>query len=213
LTNGVGLVACRQGDFTPALAALERSLSLCQDENIAIWLPATASLLASTYAYAGRLAEAQGLLERIEMDKIIFEQPSQRAFMLMNLSEAKRLIGQLEESYTQLQEALTLSRSRKERGNQAWCLCLTSEITLLIDPSNVEQALDCYQQALTIAEELGMRPLQAHCHRGLGHLYSQTEQAEQARAELSMAIEMYRDMGMTFWLPETEATLAAVEAL
>ena len=36
-------------------------------------------------------------------------------------------------------------------------------------------------------------------------------QPEQARAELSTAIEMYRDMEMTFWLPETEAALADVE--
>jgi hypothetical protein len=56
-----------------------------------------------------------------------------------------------------------------------------------------------------------MRPLQAHCHRGLGTLYRQTRQAEQARAELTTAIDMYRDMEMTFWLPETEAALAAVE--
>jgi hypothetical protein len=42
-------------------------------------------------------------------------------------------------------------------------------------------------------------------------LYSQTGQVEQARAELSMAIGMYRDMGMTFWLPETAAALAEVE--
>ena len=56
-----------------------------------------------------------------------------------------------------------------------------------------------------------MRPLQAHCHRGLGTLYSQTGQSEQARAELSTAIDMYRDMEMTFWLPETEEALAVVE--
>ena len=38
--------------------------------------------------------------------------------------------------------------------------------------------------------------------------YSQTGQMEQARTELSIAIEMYRDMEMTFWVPETEAALA-----
>jgi hypothetical protein len=54
--------------------------------------------------------------------------------------------------------------------------------------------------------------LQAHCHRGLGTLYATTGQQEQARAELSTAIEMYRDMEMTFWLPETEAALAQMEA-
>jgi len=75
----------------------------------------------------------------------------------------------------------------------------------------VRRAGDFYRQALALATELGMRPLQAHCHRGLGTLYSQTGQAEQARAELSTAIEMYREMEMTFWLPETEKALAELE--
>jgi hypothetical protein len=56
-----------------------------------------------------------------------------------------------------------------------------------------------------------MRPLQAHCHLGLGTLYATTGQREQARAELSMAVEMYRGMEMTFWLPEAEAALAQAE--
>jgi hypothetical protein len=80
------------------------------------------------------------------------------------------------------------------------------------DTRDVEQAETHYQHGLALANELGMRPLQAHCHRGLGALYSQASQSELARAELSTAIEMYRDMEMTFWLPETEAALAAVES-
>ena len=55
-----------------------------------------------------------------------------------------------------------------------------------------------------------MRPLQAHCRRGLGTLYATFGQQEQARRELTTAIEMYRSMEMTFWLPETEAALAQV---
>jgi uncharacterized protein HemY len=73
------------------------------------------------------------------------------------------------------------------------------------------QAEAHYQQALTLAEALGMRPLQAHCHRSLGTLYLKTEQCEQARAELSTAIHLYRAMEMTFWLPQAEAALAQVE--
>ena len=56
-----------------------------------------------------------------------------------------------------------------------------------------------------------MCPLQAYCHRGLGTLYAKTGQREQARTELSTAINLYRGMEMTFWLPETEAALAQVE--
>jgi hypothetical protein len=56
-----------------------------------------------------------------------------------------------------------------------------------------------------------MRPLQAHCHLGLGTLYAKIDQREQARAELSAAIELYRAMAMTIWLPQAEAGLAQVE--
>jgi hypothetical protein len=56
-----------------------------------------------------------------------------------------------------------------------------------------------------------MCPLQAHCHRSLGTLYAASGQREQARAELSTAVEMYRVMDMTFWLPQTEAALAQVD--
>jgi hypothetical protein len=56
-----------------------------------------------------------------------------------------------------------------------------------------------------------MRPLQAHCHIGLGRLYGQTGRAAQARTALSAAIELYRAMEMTFWLPQAETALAEVE--
>ena len=62
--------------------------------------------------------------------------------------------------------------------------------------------------ALALAEELGMRPLQAHCYLGLGRLYLKTKQIEQARIALSTAIDLYRSMEMTFWLPQAEAALA-----
>ena len=73
------------------------------------------------------------------------------------------------------------------------------------------QAEAHYRQARALADELGMRPLVAHCHLGLGTLSAKTGQREQARAELSTAIELYRAMDMTFWLPETEVALAQVE--
>jgi Flp pilus assembly protein TadD len=56
-----------------------------------------------------------------------------------------------------------------------------------------------------------MRPLQAHCHLGLGTLYVKIGRREQAHVELSTAIELYRAMDMIFWLPQAEAALAQVE--
>jgi Flp pilus assembly protein TadD len=62
-----------------------------------------------------------------------------------------------------------------------------------------------------LPEALGIRPLQAHCHRGLGTLYATVGQRQQARAELSTAIDLYPAMDMTFWLPQMEAALAEVD--
>jgi hypothetical protein len=70
---------------------------------------------------------------------------------------------------------------------------------------------DFYGQALSLAKELGMRLLLAHCHLGLGTLYAKTGRRAEARAELSAALELYRAMEMTFWLPQAEAALAQVE--
>ena len=101
--------------------------------------------------------------------------------------------------------------SRKSAGTRRCALHQLGVVHAHADPPDAAQAEAHYQQALALAEELGMRPLQAHCHRGLGTLYAKTGQREQARAALSTAIEMYRAMEMTFWLPETEAALAQVE--
>jgi hypothetical protein len=76
----------------------------------------------------------------------------------------------------------------------------------------VAQAAAHYQQALTLATALGMRPLQAHSHSGLGTLHVQTGRLEPARAALTTAIALYRTMAMAFWLPQAEAALKQVSS-
>jgi tetratricopeptide (TPR) repeat protein len=127
------------------------------------------------------------------------------------LGEAYLCAGRLDEACTQAQRALASSRAHQERGSEAYALQLLGEVAAQRHPPACEQARDYYRQALALAEELGMCPLQAHCHRGLGMLYVTAGQAEQARIELLIAINLYRDMDMTFWLPQTEAALAQVE--
>jgi hypothetical protein len=59
----------------------------------------------------------------------------------------------------------------------------------------------------TIAVDLGMRPLVAHCHLGLGKLYHGTGKREQAWEHLTTATTMYREMDMRFWLEKAEAEM------
>jgi tetratricopeptide (TPR) repeat protein len=140
------------------------------------------------------------------MDIVVF-----RALCILSLGEVQLQAGRLAEAHTLAERALALAREHQERGNQAYALRLLGDVALQREPPERDQAEGRYRQALTLAEELGMRPLQAHCHHGLGTLYAKHGQREQARAELSAAIGLYRGMDMTFWLPQAEATLAQVE--
>ena len=121
------------------------------------------------------------------------------------------LAGRLEDAHVLAEQTLALAREHQERGNEAYALRLLGEIAARRDAPAVEQTAVYYQQALILAEELGMRPLQAHCYLDLGTLYLHRGQREQACAALTIAIDLYRTMGMTFWLPQAEMALMQVE--
>jgi tetratricopeptide (TPR) repeat protein len=127
------------------------------------------------------------------------------------LAEAQVRIGRLEEAHALAERALVLARAHQERGHEAYALRLLGELAACRGPQERALAAAHYQHALALAEELGMRPLVAHCHRGLGTLYASTGQREQARAALAAAIALYGATAMTFWLPQMEAALAQVE--
>ena len=131
-----------------------------------------------------------------------------QALVLTELSEACLLVGRVDEARALAARLLELSHTHTGHGYQAHAHRLLGEVARRRDPPDVDQAAAHYRQALNLTEELGMRPLQAHCHLGLGTLYARTGQRPQAQAALSAAINLYRAMDMTFWLPQAEAMLA-----
>jgi tetratricopeptide (TPR) repeat protein len=207
--HSVGALHLHQGDVHQAIPALGRGLALCRAWDIWDWLLALASTLGDAYALCGRLAEALPLLEQaVEPEAGVSQR---RPDALARLSKAHLLGGRGEEAMPLARQALDLARDGRERGCEAWALRLLGEIHSHQDSLDTDQAAAHYRQALALAEALGRRPLQAHCHRGLGTLYTKIDQREQARAELSAAIALYRPMDMSFWLPQAEAALAQVE--
>jgi class 3 adenylate cyclase/tetratricopeptide (TPR) repeat protein len=210
--RGDGLLSLRQGDLPRALPLLERAISICQEADLPANFPHVAAALGIAYTLSGRVTDAVPLLTQAMEQAIATEMIYAQAFCSLSLGEAQMLAGRLEEAYALAERALALAREHQERGHQAYALRLLGDIAARREPPESDQSGKYYRQALTLAEELGMRPLQAHCHRGLGTLYAATGQWEQARSELTRAIELYRSMVMTFWLPQTEAALAQVKA-
>jgi tetratricopeptide (TPR) repeat protein len=208
---GIGLLSLRQGDLHRALPLLERSLGICQDMDLPFHFPVMAAALGAAYTLGGRIADAVPLLTQAMEQATAMARVDEQAFCSLSLGEAQLLAGRLEEAHTLAQRALALARAHQKRSHEAYALHLLGAIAARREPPQIEPAKASYRQALALADELGMRPLQAHCHRGLGTLYATIGQQEQARIELSAALGLYRAMDMTFWLPQTEAALAQVE--
>jgi tetratricopeptide (TPR) repeat protein len=206
----VGLCYRRQGVLQKAIPMLERGLALSQSADIPLRFSMTASLLSAAYALAGRTAEALPLLDQMLERLATGRRMPLHALVLTELSEACLLVGRVDEARALAGQLLEVSRTYTGSGYQAYAYRLLGEVAMRRDPPDVDQAASHYHQALALAEELGMRPLQAHCHLGLGTFYAQTGQRQQAHTALSTAIDLYRAMGMTLWLPQAEAALAQV---
>jgi tetratricopeptide (TPR) repeat protein len=206
--TGIGKLSLDKGDVPRGIPVLKRGLELCQIWDIPTLFPQGMRALGTAYALSGRVTEALPLLEQATSQG----RRGSHALYFVHLSKAYLLASRIEDALERAQHALDLAQEYKQRGYQAYALHLLGEIAVYHKPPEVVQAAAHYQQALALADELGMRPLQAHCHRGLGLLYARTGQRESAQAALSTAIDLYRAMGMTHWLPEAEAALVQVEA-
>jgi tetratricopeptide (TPR) repeat protein len=207
----LGLLYLAQGDLEHAIRVFEQGLALCRAAGNGIVLRLIAAGLGYTFALQGRLAEGHALLAEASSVAIRTGALEALALLVAWLSEVCRLAGRGEEAGQYARQALELARQHRERANEAVALHQLGVVQAHAAPLDAAQAEAYYQQALVLADELGMRPLQAHCHHGLGTLYATTGQREQARAALSAAIALYRAMDMTFWLPQAEAALAQAE--
>jgi class 3 adenylate cyclase/tetratricopeptide (TPR) repeat protein len=192
-----GLPLVRRGDVAEAIAALERAVHIAREAELPIFLHWAGPSLGAAYALAGRAEEAVTLLEGILVQDAAMHVASQSTLTTVYLAEAHWRAGRREDAIGHAERALALAGERHEAGYAAWARRLLGEIALHGDAPDLDAATDAYAEALRIADDLGMRPLAAHCHRGLGRV-GRPERA--ARDHLERAATMYREMEMAWWL-------------
>ena len=202
---GLGILALDRGDFGGALAPLERGFELCRTREVPILLHDFAWALGAAYHGTGRRAEGVALMENAVRG--FAEQNlgwSWWAGRVRALAGAYLLDGRLADATRIAQDGLTVARQRCEPVVEGQLLHLLGDIATHRDRFDAESSDDRYREALALAEPRGMRPLIAHCHLGLGKLYRRTGKREQAREQLTTAITMFGEMGMTYWVEQAE---------
>jgi tetratricopeptide (TPR) repeat protein len=198
--RAVGRLHGARGDFDHAIPIAERSLALSHDRNLPQLSPEVADLLGYLYALSGRVAEGLSLLQEALTALESMGMFQWRSSVLVHLGETYLLASRPEDALTLAERGLTLASERGHRGSEAWALRLLGEIASHHDRPDVAMAEGHYSAAVALASELGMRPLVAHCHLGLGKMFRRTGKRQEAQEHLTTATTMYREMVMRFWL-------------
>jgi class 3 adenylate cyclase/tetratricopeptide (TPR) repeat protein len=201
---GLGNVCVAKGDFNRAIAVLERGVSREAGEPRTGAWPFIASALGAAYTHAGRLVEALPLLEGSVERAAAMKLKANQSIRLVRLAEAHVRAGRPESAFPLAAQALDLAQEHRERGHEAHALRLLASIEIEREAPALDRAEEGYRKALALAEQLGMRPLQGHCHLGLGRLHRRTGDADSAASAVAAARDLYRAMDMTFWLHETQ---------
>ena len=204
--GALGGVSLERGDLHTALRVFEQGVALLRargfgDANML-------SGLGYAYTLSGRLSEGLLLLEEAAgIEGSISAMGLGRAVRISRLAEAYLLAGRTDEALDQARSAVDLAREHKERANEAAGLRVLAETMASGDPLDAKVAGEQYTASLALAKRLGMRPLIAHCHLGLGKLHARTDKLQEAQEQLRNAAAMYREMGMQFWLERAEARM------
>src|SRR5262245_14104774 len=199
---GAGIPYLARGDVARAIPLLERGFALCRATGVRLWLGEIAADLGLAYALAGRVDDALPILEFARQEAasagLRFTYSRQHA----QIGAAYFLAGRLDEAAAHAATALETACAQKQRGQEVGALWLSAEIAAR-GPERKRAEAE-YERARSLASEIGMRPLVAHCHLGLGRLYRHVGRRPEAQSHFRTATAMYREMDMQRWLREVE---------
>jgi DNA-binding NtrC family response regulator/tetratricopeptide (TPR) repeat protein len=206
---GIGALYVRQGNLDAAIPILEQGLELCRTWKLSLWFPPIASALGVAYTQGGRVGDALPLLERAVEQSEGMRLGGWNSRVLNALGLAYLLAARAPEALLVTRRALNLAREHKERGHEAWACRVLGEIPLRSELS-VPEAEEALHRALTLATELGMRPLVAHGRLGLGRWHRRAGQRADAEGHLRAAATLFSELQMRSWAAQAELTLESL---
>jgi predicted ATPase len=195
-----GLVAARQGHLELAREPLERSVEACREKHLVLWQPIPTSLLGLTLAQLGRVEEGLPLLEDAVALGGELGIGAYLALWTAHLAEGLLEAGETARAREAAERALALARAHGERGHEAWAHRVLGDVAARLGDAGIPDAIDHYQRALALARELGMRPLLARCHLGLGRAHGRRGGRIETEHHLSAAAALLCPMDMRVWI-------------
>ena len=204
---GLASLYITKRDVEAAINLLEHVLPLSYKWHLDALTPGVKGSLGFAYALSDRLADGLSMLEEAVND---IEASGRLAFhTLLNiyLGEVLLKLKKFKQASSVTGQALKLARVRGEQGVEAMALRLLAEVDLYGQAVNRNRAEALYAKSIGLAQKLGMHPLIARCHLGLGYLLRLNGEYEKSRESFLMASSAFRKMQMHYFLNVTETAL------
>lgn len=208
----LGRLHAARGELNRAALELERGRELARARSISFTEPIVTADLGHVYALLGRVADGLSLLRDALNNYASTKFEVGKARLLIHLADACLRAGQLEDAQAHAEAALAHTHARGQRGYEAYARRLLAEIASGHPRADLDAAEAHYRESITLAAALGMRPLLAQGHWGLGTLHRKRGQVDLAREHLTETVGLFRQMEMRAWLGEAEAELNTVTA-
>jgi DNA-binding SARP family transcriptional activator len=195
-----------RGGFHQAVPLLERGHALSRKWELSGWIPNVLEQLGCAYACSGRRNHGVRFLEEsLDAYAALGRHP-----LTVHMGEAYLLADRPDEAADFAEKLLALAQRLGQPRLRALALWLLGVVAVRRDPPDLAGSRASCLEALTLASHLGMRPLAARCHLGLGELHGRTGDESRAKEQLTAAANMFREMDMTYWLEQVEAELGSL---
>jgi class 3 adenylate cyclase/tetratricopeptide (TPR) repeat protein len=206
---GLGRAHLRRGDLERAVPVLERGVALARRWNMRLVLPFLTDSLGLAYALAGRTAESFPLLHEALDLHVTMRGTATQSARLVSLAQGHLLAGDAAEAVSLATRALDLAGKHREGGYLAYAHGTLGEAFMALRSPDYPRAEEHWHAAAALSRDLGMRPLAARCHLGLGTLYTLLGRPDSAE-RLTTAVALLAEMEMPLWLTQAEAELRRV---
>ncbi len=194
-----------KGDLDAAVPVLQRGLAIAQEHEVPHGITANAIHLAYALILLNRSEPAlDGMVRAIHNPIVGMPQWTRYATVTASVFLAA---GRTVEAANEVEKGLTLATERHARGYRAPLLRLSAEVLMRQGPLDAGTAAGRLREALALSTELGMLPETAQCHAALAQLGYRVGERSVAGAHLTVAVELFREIGAAFWAERVEAEI------
>ncbi|MFQ5976420.1 MAG: guanylate cyclase, partial [Candidatus Hydrothermarchaeales archaeon] len=207
IENHNGMIQTLKGDGKKAIKHLKNSIKYCEEGQIGFLSGMAWANLGWAYCLLGKLKTAREYMEKGIRIQVDVGAHFALGHFYGRLGMVHLESGDLKTAQHHVEEALKLSQKNHEKWYEGFAWIQLGRILGKAKKSQYDKAEESILQGIKILDELKLKPLYAQGYLFLGELYADTGQQDKALESMKKAEEMFREMGMDYWLAKTQEVL------